>query len=346
VHFGVIRAMEELGIPIDIVAGTSFGALTGGIYAMTAGEPGSMFRVVERVMTQNFSTRAMLMDMNFPRTSYFTGSYLNSVLQRTFARRRCEDLLLPFACTSTDILHFQAKLHREGPLWRIIRASMSLVGFVPPLPHQEARPEDGKVCSSLLVDGGYTNQYPTEELRQLGAGTVISVQACPDFDPVSTDYGDRVTGGAVAILRLLGLRWRWYRGPDPPEQSEIQERLMFLPESMRIEASARSDLFLKPPIGGFGLLEFTRYRELTDIGYNTALPALRDWLNGSSDAARRVDTIIKQGKAETWSESKSHRSNMVRTEYGGRHAYGEWRQPASRSLRKSESAPVGGPGWI
>merc|ERR1719399_406543 len=132
-------------------------------------------------------------------------------------------MLVPFACTSTDILNFAAKSHFEGPLWRVVRASMSLVGLVPPLPHQESRPEDGQVCSSLLVDGGYTNQYPTEELRQLGVGTVICVCACPDFEPVSSDYGDAVQGGWIALLRFLGIHWRWYKGPDPPPQSEIQE---------------------------------------------------------------------------------------------------------------------------
>merc|ERR1719336_1844599 len=107
----------------------------------------------------------MLMDLNFPRTAYSTGNYINSLLKDTFARRRCEDLLVPFMCTSTDIVQFDDKMHQEGPLWRIVRASMSLIGFVPPLPFRERRPEDGTITSSLLVDGGYVNQYPIEVLK-------------------------------------------------------------------------------------------------------------------------------------------------------------------------------------
>ena len=49
VHFGIIRALQELNIPIDAVAGTSFGALAGGIYAMTASEPHTMTSVVKHV---------------------------------------------------------------------------------------------------------------------------------------------------------------------------------------------------------------------------------------------------------------------------------------------------------
>eukprot|EP00931_Biecheleriopsis_adriatica_P100911 TRINITY_DN76148_c0_g1_i1.p1 TRINITY_DN76148_c0_g1~~TRINITY_DN76148_c0_g1_i1.p1 ORF type:complete len:789 (-),score=132.06 TRINITY_DN76148_c0_g1_i1:111-2384(-) len=332
IHFGVIRAMEELGIPIDAVTGTSFGALAGGIYAMTAPEPGSMMRVVKRVMGTTFSTRGMLMDINFPRTSYFTGKFLNSVLQDTFARRRCEDMLVPFACTSTDILNFEAKSHREGHLWHIIRASMSLVGFVPPLPHLEKRLQGGraKIRSSLLVDGGYTNQYPTDELREVGAGTVICVQACPDFEAVSTDYGDRVFGGTVALLRLLRVKWRWYPGPDPPPQSEIQERLMFLPDAMTGGAGQGSDVVIQPPIQGYGLLEFNSYRELEQIGYKAARPRLEEWLLSNSEAARHTRSLVEQSADQASAAATKLRQHGNGNEF-----------PAN-VLRKIESAPVGG----
>merc|ERR1719296_272138 len=129
------------------------------------------------------------MDFNYPRTSMFTGHFLNGILKYTFARRRCEDLLVRFACTSTDIGNFSARVHWEGPLWRIVRASMSLVGFVPPLPYQ----------GSLLVDGGYSNQYPVECLKENGAGVVICAAACADFGPLNTSYGDTLWGGTTAL---------------------------------------------------------------------------------------------------------------------------------------------------
>eukprot|EP00435_Cladocopium_sp_Y103_P040888 s1408_g11.t1 len=190
VHFGVIQAMQELGIPIDVVSGTSFGALAAAMYAISAPEPSSLRRVVKRVMTTQFSTRKLLMDLTFPRTANFTGAFLNAmltlgegfmgrdVLQKDiFARRRCEDLLIPFSCTSTDIVQFEEKVHRDGPLWRVERR------------------EDGKVTTTLLVDGGYSNQYPIEVLKEHGAGIVICVECCPDYSPVCTDYGDAVWGG-------------------------------------------------------------------------------------------------------------------------------------------------------
>eukprot|EP00927_Polykrikos_kofoidii_P049190 TRINITY_DN43299_c0_g1_i1.p1 TRINITY_DN43299_c0_g1~~TRINITY_DN43299_c0_g1_i1.p1 ORF type:complete len:1238 (-),score=181.85 TRINITY_DN43299_c0_g1_i1:336-3956(-) len=299
VAFGVVRALEELGIPIDVVAGTSFGALAGGMYAMTAAEPqGTLAKVVDRVMSRVFSTRRMLMDLSYPRTALFTGWYLNNVLQRTFTRRRCEDMLVPFVCTSTDILKLEAKSHDEGLMWRICRASMSLVGFVPPLPYEENQTEDGTIDKSLLVDGGYTNQYPIELLRQRGASIVILVQACPDFDAIGTGYGDRVEGGAISLLRFFRVAWRWYNGPDPPAQAEIQERLMYLPDAVKGKTGSAADLWLKPPVGGFGLLEFARYKELIEIGYHNAMPAISEWLSGDSEAADRVRRMIPKKKLQ------------------------------------------------
>jgi len=332
VQFGVIKAMEELGIPIDVVSGTSFGALTGAIYSMTAAEPGSMMRVVEKVMGTSFTTRGMLADFNFPRTACFTGQYLNNVLQRTFARRRCEDMLVPFVCTSTDILNFEAKSHREGPLWRIIRASMSLVGFVPPLPHQEHCTETNQDVSSLLVDGGYTNLFPTEDLRQLGARTVICVKACPDFEAVSTDYGDSVRGGAISALRRLGIPWRWYKGPDPPNQGEIQERLMYLPDMMKGSGKdgMGADILIKPPIAGYGVLCFSKYPELVQKGYDVALPVLKAWLDGKEgNRGDHVKKVIEQRQEASGQETKLRNKTLLETGYGPKHS----------SMRKVMSTP-------
>lgn len=320
-HLGVIKALEELGIPVDVVSGTSFGALVGAMYSMSAPEPGSLDRLVKRVMDTQFSTRKMLMDLNFPRTSYFTGAYLNNSLKETFARRRCEDLLLPFACTSTDIVQFESKIHREGPLWRIVRASMSLVGFVPPLPHQERRAEDGSVCSSLLVDGGYVNQYPIEVLKEYGAGVVICVVACPDYGPVCTDYGDAVQGGLVTLRKTCGCRRRW-TGPDPPSHAEIQERLMFLVESMKEPHMDRSDLVIYPEIESYGLLDFAKYKEIAETGYVAALPRLKEWLSSGSEAAELVKQAVESGN------SSLRRLQSPEASYGNRRVYGTWRRDA------------------
>ncbi|CAK9099693.1 unnamed protein product [Durusdinium trenchii] len=342
VHFGVIKAMQELGIPIDVVSGTSFGALAAAMYAISAPEPSSLQRVVTRVMTtqplcplrklkrripSRFSTRKLLWDLTFPRTANFTGAFLNAMLKEIFARRRCEDLLIPFSCTSTDIVQFEEKVHRDGPLWRVVRASMSLVGIAPPLPHQERR-EDGKVSTTLLVDGGYSNQYPIEVLKEHGAGIVICVECCPDYSPVCTDYGDAVWGGLVTLKRRLMCCRRSGGEPDrdPPTQAEIQERLMYLVEALKDPHKERADLVISPDVSPYSLLDMPKYKEIIDLGYNTARVALGHWL---AEAPESTQEIIRAARAE---EHVAKSLNEV--EYGSRLTYATWRKNATRVARK------------
>jgi len=329
VHFGVIQAMQELGIPIDVVSGTSFGALAAAMYAISAPEPSSLSRVVKRVMTTQFSTRKLLMDLTFPRTANFTGAFLNAMLKDIFARRRCEDLLIPFSCTSTDIVQFEEKVHRDGPLWRVVRASMSLVGIAPPLPHQE-RKEDGKVSTTLLVDGGYSNQYPIEVLKEHGAGTVICVECCPDYSPVCTDYGDAVWGGLVTLKRRLMCCRRNIANQDrdPPTQAEIQERLMYLVEALKDPHRERASLVISPDVSPYGLLDMPKYEEIIQLGYNTARVALGQWL--ADEAPESIREIIRATREEEEVVAKS----INEVEYGSRLNYATWRKNATRVARK------------
>merc|ERR1719453_2821818 len=160
-----------------------------------------------------------------------------------------EDLLVPFSCTSTDIAGMESKMHREGPIWRVVRASMSLVGFVPPLPHQEMQP-DGQVRERLLVDGGYTNQWPVNAVQELGAGVVLCSVACPDFDKINTDYGDTCSGGTIWLRRQFGCCGKRAASDDPPALADIQERLIFLVDAMkeRSATNIKADLMLEPPL--------------------------------------------------------------------------------------------------
>jgi len=320
VHFGLMKAMMELGIPIDVVSGTSFGALAGGVYCLSAPNPERLLSTVRTVMGRYFSRRQMFMDFTFPRTSYLTGAYLNRLLQMTFARRRCEDLLVPFACTSCDIAQFEGRVHTLGPLWRVCRASMSLVGLVPPLPFQE-KTREGKAVNSLLIDGGYVNQYPIEVLKEHGAGLIICSVACPDFNSICMDYGDTVSGTLVALRRWFGCCRRRRRIDDPPSVAEIQERLMFLVEYMKESNKIRSDLLIKSPITNFSLLDFHKYEQIIEVGYVEATPRLEEFLRSSSKASTRMKDIIEMNKVDLGSIPR--RSNEL---HSSRRASKLWRR--------------------
>jgi len=222
---------------------------------------------------------------------------------------------------------------------------------VPPLPHQERQPEDGKLSSTLLVDGGYTNQYPIEVLKDHGAGVVITIVACADYGPVCTDYGDVVRGGVTSLRRMFGCK-RHGEAPDPPSLADIQDRLMFLVESMKESNTSRSDLTIYPPIQGYDLLDFGKYKEIEAVGYNTALPRLREWINGDSKGAQQIRQVMESTRVSLLNENVAA-GNKVEAEYGGREKYGLWRRMstgpieagirAARFLGKARSHSVSSP---
>ena len=84
------------------------------------------------------------------------GKAFNGLMRKTFGEKQIEDLWLPYFCITTDITDSKMRVHTSGSLWRYIRASMSLSGYLPPL----CDPVDGH----LLLDGGYVNNLPGDYL--------------------------------------------------------------------------------------------------------------------------------------------------------------------------------------
>uniref|UniRef100_A0A8L8KIN4 Swiss cheese n=1 Tax=Heligmosomoides polygyrus TaxID=6339 RepID=A0A8L8KIN4_HELPZ len=157
-HVGILRALRERGIPVDIVGGTSIGALVGGVYASTPDEQ------VEERTRKWFSGMTSLwrkvLDLTYAHSAMFTGAQLNKSLQDLFEDKEIENLWIPYFCISTDITTSEMRVHRSGPLWAYCRASMSLAGYLPPM----CDPRDGH----LLLDGGYVNNLPADVMRYEG----------------------------------------------------------------------------------------------------------------------------------------------------------------------------------
>ena len=153
-HVGVIKALEEASIPIDFVGGTSMGAFIGALYARDRNHLGILGRA--RKFALKFGSKwRQIWDLTYPVTAWFTGRFLNRCLREALSDVRIEDLSLNYFCVTTNITHSRMDVHRRGVLWRYVRASMSLSGYMPPLSDH----------GDMLVDGGYVNNLP--------AGTLI-----------------------------------------------------------------------------------------------------------------------------------------------------------------------------
>ncbi|XP_075758226.1 patatin-like phospholipase domain-containing protein 6 isoform X11 [Pelodiscus sinensis] len=150
-HIGVIKAMEEAGIPIDLIGGTSIGSFIGALYAEERSAVRTKQRAREWAKSMN-SVFETVLDLTYPITSMFSGSAFNTSINKVFQDKQIEDLWLPYFNVTTDITASAMRVHKDGSLWRYVRASMTLSGYLPPL----CDPKDG----NLLMDGGYINNLP------------------------------------------------------------------------------------------------------------------------------------------------------------------------------------------
>jgi NTE family protein len=160
-HTGVLRVLEEHQIPIDIIVGTSMGAMVGGAYA--AGVP--VARIEEEWLRTDLLRMAKSFLPTFPLHGWSSGSNVFRMLQGVVGEVKIEDLPIKFAAVATDIETGTEIVLREGPLATAMRASSSVPGLFVPVEH------DGR----FLVDGGLVNPLPVDVARRLGAEMVIAV---------------------------------------------------------------------------------------------------------------------------------------------------------------------------
>uniref|UniRef100_A0A8C3DRY3 lysophospholipase n=1 Tax=Corvus moneduloides TaxID=1196302 RepID=A0A8C3DRY3_CORMO len=250
-HIGVIKAMEESGIPIDLVGGTSIGAFIGALYAEERSAVRTKQRAREwaRCMNSVFET---VLDLTYPITSMFSGSAFNASINRVFQDKQIEDLWLPYFNVTTDITASAMRVHTDGSLWRYVRASMTLSGYLPPL----CDPKDG----NLLMDGGYINNLPADIARNMGAKTVIAIDVGSQDETDLCNYGDSLSGWWLLWKRLNP----WAEKVKVPDMAEIQSRLAYVSCVRQLEVVKSSSYceYIRPPIDRFKTMDFGKFDEI------------------------------------------------------------------------------------
>lgn len=192
-HIGVLSVLEEMGIPVDVIAGTSIGSLVGGLYALgyDAQTLDSLVRVQDWdfLLSDRLSTREQNLATRQRQETYIYSLSLSGFhkkglsnagliqgqnLANLFTRLSVgyhdsidftRDLPIPFACVATDMVKFQEVDFTSGYISQAMRASMSIPAAFSPV----------RKDSMVLVDGGLMNNYPADLARKLGADVIIGV---------------------------------------------------------------------------------------------------------------------------------------------------------------------------
>ncbi|KAI5613052.1 patatin-like phospholipase domain-containing protein 7 isoform X1, partial [Silurus asotus] len=290
---GVIRALGEAGIPVDLVGGTSVGSLMGALFAEERSY--SRMKVRAREWAIDFGSMfKKILDLTYPVTSMFTGASFNSSIGALFKDKQIEDLWLPYFNITTDITASAMRVHTDGSLWRYVRASMSLSGYLPPL----CDPKDGH----LLMDGGYINNLPADVARSMGAKVVIAIDVGSQDETNLTNYGDSLSGWWLLWKRLNPLAER----VKVLNMAEIQTRLAYVCCVRQLELVKDSDYceYIRPAIDRYGTLEFGKFDEIADVGYQHGKTVFDVWCRSGV-----VEKMMKDRHQEEFHTSK--RTNVV-----------------------------------
>jgi lysophospholipid hydrolase len=193
-HIGALRALEQTGIEVDLVGGTSMGALMAAGHAMDF-PPGQL-----RALAETFGSRKALLDYTLPLLSFVASRKVTDLYRHVFGAALIEGLWRPFCCISANLTRATAVVHESGPLSEAVRASTAIPGIFAPMLRQ----------GEVLVDGGVVNNFPLDVMRErIEDGLVVGVTVSPATDKVE-DYnsGSSVSGWRILWSRLNPLAAR------------------------------------------------------------------------------------------------------------------------------------------
>lgn len=259
-HIGMLRALDEAGIPVDVVVGTSMGAVVGAQYALGFDHA----RMVAANLAA-FPEADVVRDFTAPVVALMKGRSTVEMFRTMYGDARLEDCRIRCCMVSTSLTRSAVVVHDRGPIWLWARSSTSVPGIGPPVI------ADGE----LLVDGGVMDNLPVGPLQEAGANVLLACDVTSSA-PMVPAMEDR------AWISGWPLLWRSLRGrggPAPvPNLLAIMTRTSTMASAYRIAGvGSLVDLHLRPPTEEVPTMAWRTAAEVAEIGYRYALPVVRAW---------------------------------------------------------------------
>lgn len=244
-HIGVLNVLEKEGISIDLIAGTSAGAIVGALYARHK----NAAQIKEQVTALSKGRLTRFIDPALPRTGLIKGRKISDQLVQFLGGNvKFSDLRIPFACTATDIDTGEAVVLGRGSVIEAVRASMSIPGVFTLV----------KRGGRYLVDGRLTNPVPVNLVQEMGADFIIAVNVIP------------------------GVLDRFHPPVKKSPKSTREPNIIHvLVQSIHIGAYSlvrssleKADVVIEPDVVHIGAAEFHRARECIKLGEVAAQAAM------------------------------------------------------------------------
>ncbi len=270
-HIGIARALDEAGIPVDFIGGTSVGAAMGAALAM-----GLAFDEILDLTEEMFLNNRAMRRLTIPLYSLIDHQVLDALLQRNYRGLDIEDLPHNFFAVSASLTTNCAHIHRRGSTWEAVRASSAIPGILPPF-----ITESGEV----LVDGAIIDNVPVSAMRELKGGPNIVVRLRRSA-PWRIEGGYGAFPGRGQVLRDLLLHRGRHRYPS---LATVVVRGMQMQSEYRFEHRADAGDLVVVPAGmeEVGFFDWHKARQMEQAAYRQTADMLErlDGLDGLMQAA-------------------------------------------------------------
>jgi NTE family protein len=208
-HAGVLEVFDEERLPIDMIVGTSVGALIGSFYAAGIPTP-NIVKIAQRM------TWSKLVSFKFSPVGFYSTKRMEEYVSRQIGDKKFHELKIPFACVAVDIRNGEKVILRDGPVAAAVRASATMPGWFQPVEYRHR----------LLMDGGIIDNVPVDVARLLGADIVIAVD-------VTVGIGLANTNNALMILSQV----MYIRGSYLSDEQLKQADLVISPDVKDVTVS-------------------------------------------------------------------------------------------------------------
>ncbi len=249
-HIGIIRALNEAGIPIDMVGGTSMGSMIASMYAM------GMDNQTMIAAQKEFITHKPFNEFSLPFIAMVRSKRLDNIMVDLYKEVTIEDMWLNFFCISSNLTTAEMNVHRKGSLWRAVRASTALPGIVTPVIEDNC----------LLVDGGLFNNVPADIMKGICGGNVIMVNVSPEEDLLISDQFKKTPSDMEVLWSHLNPFKE--KITFPRIQDIMMRTIMVGSERMKNQTSKSADYIFSPNLDRFGLLGFEAIDDIVAAGYS------------------------------------------------------------------------------
>lgn len=240
-HIGVLKVLEKEGIKIDMVAGSSMGAVIGALYGVHMNT-----KEIEK-LTKGFELKKYF-DIGLPRSGLIKGDKLEKYLRKILNNSKFKDLAFPLFINATDINSGQEVVFNKGDLTKAVRASISIPGLFYPVENN----------GRILIDGGIKDPLPVEILRKNGCDIIIAVSLVgEEDDKIIYDSATNIKSKKAKLPNILEISTKI---------EEINEEELIYSR----RCGKKANLTIKPIVSSKDFFNFKKQKELINAGEEAA----------------------------------------------------------------------------